>query len=263
MQASGDVVAEGQSAAMAMISASGAAMTAAETSSCSVVPSVAPSVLAVGYVRTSSLANVGADRDSETRQRLAIEAHAARAGLTVQAWFTDPGVSGADAIDARPGFCAMLTYCAEHDINVIVLENASRFARDAMIAELGYRSLTKAGFTLIAADDPGAFVNATPTGDLIRGILSNVSQFEKANLVAKLKGSRDRRSAALGKRIEGRKGYDDTAPELVAAAKELRADGLTHRAISAALAARGFLTSTGRSFNAGQIGRLLAYSLAA
>jgi hypothetical protein len=35
---------------------------------------------AVGYMRTSSVSNVGADKDSEQRQRTGIEAYAKRAG---------------------------------------------------------------------------------------------------------------------------------------------------------------------------------------
>ena len=35
------------------------------------------------YLRTSSAANVGADKDSDKRQRAAIEAFAKRAGFTI------------------------------------------------------------------------------------------------------------------------------------------------------------------------------------
>ena len=51
---------------------------------------------AVGYMRTSSITNVGEAKDSERRQRAAIEAYAKRAGMTVVDWFYDPAVSGAD-----------------------------------------------------------------------------------------------------------------------------------------------------------------------
>jgi hypothetical protein len=39
-------------------------------------------VQAVGYVRTSSATNVGQDKDSERRQRIAIERFAKQAGST-------------------------------------------------------------------------------------------------------------------------------------------------------------------------------------
>ena len=44
-------------------------------------------VQAVGYLRTSSAANVGHDKDSERRQRLAIERFAKTAGYAVVDWF--------------------------------------------------------------------------------------------------------------------------------------------------------------------------------
>ena len=119
--------------------------------------------------------------------------------------------------------------------------------------------LTAQGFTLIATDDPDAFTADTPTATMVREILGAVSQFEKSNLVAKLKGARDRKSAALGRRCEGVRGYDATKPELVAEAHALKAQGLTHRAIAAALAGR-YSTATGKALGAGQIGRLLAYA---
>jgi hypothetical protein len=49
------------------------------------------------------------------------------------------------------------------------------------------------GYDLIAADSPNSFLEDTPTANLIRQILGAVSQFEKASLVAKLKGARDRK----------------------------------------------------------------------
>jgi DNA invertase Pin-like site-specific DNA recombinase len=58
-------------------------------------------VQAVGYLRTSSAANVGHDKDSERRQRLAIERFARSAGYSVVDWFNDPAVSGADPIESR------------------------------------------------------------------------------------------------------------------------------------------------------------------
>ena len=47
------------------------------------------------YIRTSSAANVGADKDSDKRQRLAISSFAKRAGYDLVGEFTDAAVSGA------------------------------------------------------------------------------------------------------------------------------------------------------------------------
>lgn len=65
-------------------------------------------VEAVAYIRTSSAANIGADKDSDKRQRAAIESFAKRAGFDLVGEFTDAAVSGADPIESRAGFAALL-----------------------------------------------------------------------------------------------------------------------------------------------------------
>ena len=67
---------------------------------------------AIAYLRTSSSANVGEDKDSDKRQRAKIYAFAKRAGYEIVAEFYDAGVRGADPIDARPGFAAR-TACVQ------------------------------------------------------------------------------------------------------------------------------------------------------
>jgi DNA invertase Pin-like site-specific DNA recombinase len=99
---------------------------------------------------------------------------------------------------------------------------------------------------------------------MVRQILGAVSEFEKANLVAKLRGARDRASAAAGRRVEGRKGYRDTKPELIREARRLArkspksGKARSLREIAAELEALGFVTTTtGKPFSAAQVQRLL------
>jgi len=94
-------------------------------------------VQAVGYVRTSSAGNIGRDKDSERRQRLAIERFAKTAGYAVVDWFNDPAVSGADPIESRPGFAALLNRIEGNGVRIVLVGDASRFARDLMAQELG------------------------------------------------------------------------------------------------------------------------------
>ena len=47
------------------------------------------------YIRTSSAANVGCDKDSENRQIMKCEAYAAGKRLKVKNTFRDPAVQGA------------------------------------------------------------------------------------------------------------------------------------------------------------------------
>lgn len=216
---------------------------------------------AVAYLRTSSATNVAGD--SSERQRQAIRQHATAAGLEVVQEFFDAAVSGADPLDQRAGFTALLAWCQEVGVRTIIVENASRFARDLIVQETGYALLKAQGFTLVAADDPDAFTADTPTARMVRQILGAVSEFEKANLVAKLRGARDRASVAAGCRIEGRKGYAETAPEIVREAKRLARrnpkTGATRslREIAAGLHDLGHGTGTGKPFSPSQVQRLL------
>jgi hypothetical protein len=75
-------------------------------------------VKAVAYLRTSSAANMGTDKDSEKRQRSAIESYAKRAGIEIVETFYDPAVSGADPVHARPGFAATSFRAAQAKGNV-------------------------------------------------------------------------------------------------------------------------------------------------
>jgi DNA invertase Pin-like site-specific DNA recombinase len=218
---------------------------------------------AIAYLRTSSAANVGADKDSEPRQREAIQAYADKAGFEIVAEFCDAAVRGADAIDVRPGFQAMLEKIAGNGVRTIIVETASRFARDLMVQEVGYERLRAAKITLIAADSPSSFVEDTPTARLIRQVLGAVSEFEKAMLVAKLRGARDRKRALTGKKVGGRQSHAEMHPETVALAKRLRrASPITHkrlslRKIGTALAVEGHLNEAGKPYSAAAVKSML------
>jgi DNA invertase Pin-like site-specific DNA recombinase len=156
-------------------------------------------VEAIGYMRTSSATNVGDGKDSEARQRKAIEGYAKAAGVVIVDWFHDAAVSGADALETRPGFTALLARIAGNGVRTIVVETANRFARDLMVQEVGFVMLRDLGITLIAADSPSSFLDDGPTSKLIRQILGAVAEFDKAMTVAKLKGARDRTKRERGK----------------------------------------------------------------
>src|SRR5262249_5722287 len=88
-------------------------------------------------LRTSSATNVGADKDSDKRQRATIAAFARRAGYDLVGEYYDQAVRGADALDARPGFAAMFEHIAANGARTIIVETANRFARDLIVQETG------------------------------------------------------------------------------------------------------------------------------
>jgi len=214
---------------------------------------------AVAYFRTSSAANVGADKDSERRQREAVIAYAKLAGVEVVAEFYDAAVSGADPIDARAGFVQLLEHCQEHGVGLVLVENAGRFARDLAVQLAGHQLLRERGIELVPADAPSYFTDPSPTAEFVRQILGAVAQFEKAALVAKLRHAREAKRAATG-RCEGRRPVP--AAVVVEARRLARKSPKTGkrrslRAIAAELAALGHVGPAGQPYFPASVARML------
>ena len=212
---------------------------------------------AIAYLRTSSAANVGGDKHSDKRQRAAIAAFAKANGFVVVDEFYDAAVSGADPVTERPGFKAMLARIAGNGVRTILVESPDRFARDLAVQLAGHDYLKQLGVELVPTSAPDFFTTDTPTAVLVRQVLGAISQFEKATLVAKLKAARDRVTAAGGHGT-GRYGYSKEVPEAVAAARALRAEGLSLRAIGKTMAERGFMTSGGKPYGANAVLKMVA-----
>lgn len=103
----------------------------------------------------------------------------------------------------------------DNGVAVVLVEDPTRFARDLAVQLTGHALLRDMGVELVPANAPDFFRKDTPTAVLVRQILGAVSQFEKAQLVRKLRAARDRKRADTG-RCEGRK---PVPAEVVAEAK--------------------------------------------
>jgi DNA invertase Pin-like site-specific DNA recombinase len=220
------------------------------------------SKFAVAYLRTSSAANVGPDKDSDKRQRAAIEAFARRAGFAIVGEYYDAAVSGADPVDKRAGFAEMLQHLASNGAKTIIVESPDRFARDLAVQLAGHNMLKELGIAIIPASAPNFFTEETPTAVLVRQVLGAIAQFEKASAVAKLAAARKRKREREG-RCEGRKPFAATRPEVVALARKLRrrkpkAGRLSLREISKELAVRGYLNERGRPYAAKSVASMLS-----
>jgi DNA invertase Pin-like site-specific DNA recombinase len=222
-------------------------------------------IKAVAYLRTSSAANVGEDKDSHLRQLAAIKDYAKRADYVIELPpYYDAAVSGSDPIESRTGFATMLGYMVDHpDVRVILVENAGRFARDLIVQLTGHDLLKARGIALIPVDAPDYFTEETPTAVLIRQVLGAVSQFEKAMIVSKLRMARDRKRAATGK-CEGRKSHAEVNPNAVAIARKLHRKNrdtskrLSYRKIAASMAKQGHLAASGKVYGPSAIKSMLA-----
>ena len=210
-------------------------------------------IAAVAYLRTSSAANV--EGDSADRQRRDILAYAKRNGIEVVAEFYDAAVSGADPVDERPGFQALLERITGNGVRMVLVENASRFARDLMVQLTGHARLQSMGVELVPVDAPTHFTDPTPTAVLVQQVLGAIAQFDRATTVAKLRGARDKASAAAGHRVEGRKAT--LTGDALALARKLRrknphtGERTSLRKIADALAAAGHVNpANGKAYSA-------------
>ena len=152
-----------------------------------------PPSKAVSYLRCSGLGQV--DGDTWERQAAAIAKYAKRHGLEVVDEFRDAGVSGTKDLDNRPGLAALLDRVESNGVKIVLVENATRLARDLMVGEVILQQLTNAGCRVIAADS-GTDLSADsddPTRRLIRQVLGAVAEFDRRVTVMKLRAARERR----------------------------------------------------------------------
>jgi DNA invertase Pin-like site-specific DNA recombinase len=154
-------------------------------------------VQCVGYLRVSTTQQATEDRTSLADQRAAIEAAASRRGLTVGAWFTDAGVSGA-AVEKRDGFSALVQSCERHprtDPGFVLALNDSRWGRFEDPEEGTYwrQHLKRFGWLVFFAEGDDT------TDEMARGVLRFVGQAEaskyrkqlQANTRRGMKGTAD------------------------------------------------------------------------
>jgi DNA invertase Pin-like site-specific DNA recombinase len=221
---------------------------------------------ALAYLRTSSATNVGEDKDSDKRQMATIRAYAARAGYEiVLPPFYDAAVSGADPLEGRAGFAQMMAYLGSHpECTAIIVEDASRFVRGVVLQELGYQMLKGMGMTLIPANAPTHFEQETdPMTDAIRQMIGVMNELARKTLVLNLRLARDRKRAATGRKVGGRKSHQERAPEVVTLAKELRwvnkrmRERRSLRDIATELATRGHVSESGKPYGPSAIRSML------
>lgn len=167
-------------------------------------------------------------------------------------------MSGAVPIEVRPGFAALLDKIEGNGVRTVIVEDASRFARDLVTQELGILALIGRGVRVLTATGD----DLTATDDhfkvAMRQIAGAFAQLEKARLVGKLRHARQRIREEKGK-CEGRKSLVETHPAAVALAKRLRraspktGERMPLRKIAAELEAAGLVNVNGRPFNPASI----------
>ena len=173
-------------------------------------------------------------------------------GIEIVREFYDAAVSGADPVDSRDGFADMIRYMLGNGARTVLVENASRFARDLLVQLTGHEYLKRHGIELIPVDAPAHFTEDTPTARMVREILGSIAAFEKNSLVARLRKARERCG-----RLGGNPNWMPVPAEHTQAAKAAAARGLSLRAIGAELATAGYHSPSGKQYGSQSVKRML------
>lgn len=216
---------------------------------------------AFAYLRVSGKGQV--EGDGFTRQLATIKAYAAQHDIRIVKTFREEGISGTTELENRPALMELLEALAGNGTKLVLIEKLDRLARDLMVQETIIGDLRKKGFELISVTEPD-LLQRDPTRVLMRQVFGAIAQYEKAMIVAKLRGARERVKAREG-RCEGRKpyGYFDGEAEILQRLWELRHEKLGYDRIAERLNAEGFKARTGGRWHGLVVNRILCRSAAA
>lgn len=154
-----------------------------------------------GYLRVSGKGQL--DGDGFPRQRIAIEKHCAAKGWVITEWFEERAVSGETSIEDRPAWLRILAVAQPGD--VVIIEALHRLARELMVQEQILANALTLDIAVESTADPD-LGSTEPTRVLIRQIIGAVAQWDKAQIVQKLRVARERAKLRTGK-CEGAKSY--------------------------------------------------------
>ena len=210
---------------------------------------------AFGYVRVSGDSQI--DGDGFPRQMAAIKAYAKQHDIRIVKVFREEGVTGTKETMDRPAWVEMMTTLHSDGVRSVIIERLDRLARDLMVQEATIADLEKHGFTLVSVQEPD-LMSSDPTRVAFRQMMGVFAQYDKSQIVLKLRGARMRKRAKEG-RCEGRKPYGFYEGEAGALERmrALRAEGLGFDRIAAKLNGEGVSTRTGRPWHGVVVNRIL------
>lgn len=209
----------------------------------------------IGYIRVSSNGQVenGSGLD---RQREHIETYCQRNGWNLVEVVEDRGISG--TLYDREG----LDRVFNHPVKSVIVEGLDRLCRDLLVSEKIIYELKQKGIELVSIKEGRELLDNNPSRVLIRQMMSSIYQFEKSNLVERLRVSRERIRKETGK-CEGSKSIKEVSPEIYKEMKQLRRNRKgtgrrTYEEISQILNDKGYRTRRGFLFTGKNIQRILS-----
>jgi DNA invertase Pin-like site-specific DNA recombinase len=211
------------------------------------------------YLRVSGKSQIRGD--GFLRQFRACRAYAKEHNLQIVRMFREKGVSGTKELEDRPALTDLFAALEDDGVKIVVIEKLDRMARDLMIQETIIQDMQKNSYMLASTCEPD-LNSEEPSRILIRQIFGALAQWDRAMIVLKLRGARQRMKAR-GTRCEGRKPYaeDPNRPSeapVLDRMLQLQSEGLNAEHIARALNGEGILTRYGKLWLSPTISRILA-----
>jgi site-specific DNA recombinase len=210
---------------------------------------------AFGYIRVSGDSQI--DGDGFPRQIAAIKAHGKQHGIRIVKVFREEGVTGTKETMNRPAWIEMMTALHGNGVKTIIIEKLDRLARTLMVQEATIADLQRYGFTLVSVQEPD-LMSSDPARIAFRQMMGVFAEYDKSQIVLKLKAARMRKKAQTG-RCEGRKpyGYYEGEQPIIDRMAALRASGMGFDRIAAQLNSEGLQTRMEKRWHGLVINRIL------
>lgn len=207
------------------------------------------------YLRVSGQGQVWGD--GFDRQRLACEKFARENNLEIAEVFREEGVSGTKDLEDRPALAELLAALEENGVKTVLIEKLDRLARDLMVQETIIADMQRSGYTLISTEEPDLSTN-DPSRVLVRQIFGAIAQYERAMIVLKLRGARQRKKAR-DKKCEGRKAFGEKPSEAqtLAQIRAWHSAGSSPKRIAEDLNASGYSSRSGSPWRGTTVAKIL------
>jgi DNA invertase Pin-like site-specific DNA recombinase len=220
---------------------------------------------AVAYVRVST----AEQHNGPEAQRQSIEQWGRARGVEIVACHVDAGVSGAADLADRPALLAALDDLEQHRAALLVVAKRDRLARDVLKAGAIEAATVARGARVVSAD--GVADGDDPAAKMLRSMLDVFAAFEREMIRARTRAALAAKKARgevtgqprLGTELapDGRTLVPNAMEQrAICRAGELRAAGLTLRAIGAQLESEAILSRAGRRYGPRSVAILLERS---
>ncbi|EDM25462.1 Resolvase-like protein [Lentisphaera araneosa HTCC2155] len=170
-------------------------------------------------------------------------------------------ITGTSDHENRPAFSEMIEYCNAHSVKTIYVESLNRLARQMRVQEQTIYFLMTKGLTLVSAEtgeDITEAYRSDPTRRAMAQMMGVFAEWDKSQLVAKLRKAREAKKLETGK-CEGRKLYGETPEEqeVVKYARKLKRQRHSVQEIADMLNDEGKLTQSGKLWTRQGLDRVL------